>query len=404
MKPKRYQYSKIFRAIFSFVGYVYNTIIHKADVVFMFLRRTHKTARCPQCGRRNQLSDEFYKRTIRDLNLGPKDCYITYWENKLMCRCGFRGFEKLNFVRPYSRCTIRFEEYVFLLCQKMALTDVCQIAKIDWKTVREIDEYYTMQRIESLRNLSPKRIGVDEIAYQKGHKYLTIVRDLDLNKVIWVGLDRKEETLDMFFDELDPEKRKGIHVASIDMWDPYIASLKKNCPTVEIVYDKFHIIKMINEALDDVRKKEFAKADEEQRINMKKKRFLILRRKKNLTFQQLETLNELMEQNKTLYKAYLLKEQISDIMDEDSKSKAIPRMTKWVKNVIESEIEPLKKCVKTILRYFTGIINYFKYKVTNAGSEGFNNKINLIKRRAYGFRDIEYFKLKIYQACGVMKS
>jgi transposase len=402
--PKRYRYSKIFRAIYSFLGFVYNEIIHKEDVIFIFLKRTHKKGKCPSCGRRNRLSKEFYKRTVRDLGVGPKDCYITFFENKLRCKCGFRGFEELDFVRPYSRCTKRFEEFVFLLCQKMALTDVCKVMKIDWKTAREIDQYYTMRNLESLDNIYPKRIGIDEIAYQKGHKYLTIIRDLDLNKVIWVGLDRKEQTLDMFFEELGLEKQKHILLAVVDMWDPYIASLTNYCPNVRIVYDKFHIIKIINQALDDVRKKEFAKTDNKQRKEWKKKRFLILKRNKNLNDKQKETLNELMNQNETLYQAYLLKEQISDIMDEPEVSTAITRLEEWLKNVINVGIDPITKAAKVLFRHLDGILYYLEYRVTNAGSEGFNNKINIIKRRAYGYKDIGYFILKIYQSCGVMKS
>jgi transposase len=402
--PKRYRYSKIFRAIYSFLGFVYNEIIHKEDVIFIFLKRTHKKGKCPSCGRRNRLSKEFYKRTVRDLGVGPKDCYITFFENKLRCKCGFRGFEELDFVRPYSRCTKRFEEFVYLLCQKMALTDVCKVMKIDWKTAREIDQYYTMRNLESLDNIYPKRIGVDEIAYQKGHKYLTIIRDLDLNKVIWVGLDRKEQTLDMFFEELGLEKQKHILLAVVDMWDPYIASLTNYCPNVRIVYDKFHIIKIINQALDDVRKKEFAKTDNKQRKEWKKKRFLILKRNKNLNDKQKETLNELMNQNETLYQAYLLKEQISDIMDEPEVSTAITRLEEWLKNVINAGIDPITKAAKVLFRHLDGILYYLEYRVTNAGSEGFNNKINIIKRRAYGYKDIGYFILKIYQSCGVMKS
>ena len=402
--PKRYRYSKIFRAIYSFLGFVYNEIIHKEDVIFIFLKRTHKKGKCPSCGRRNRLSKEFYKRTVRDLGVGPKDCYITFFENKLRCKCGFRGFEELDFVRPYSRCTKRFEEFVYLLCQKMALTDVCKVMKIDWKTAREIDQYYTMLNLESLDNIYPKRIGIDEIAYQKGHKYLTIIRDLDLNKVIWVGLDRKEQTLDMFFEELGLEKQKHILLAVVDMWDPYIASLTNYCPNVRIVYDKFHIIKIINQALDDVRKKEFAKTDNKQRKEWKKKRFLILKRNKNLNDKQKETLNELMNQNEILYQAYLLKEQISDIMDEPEVSTAITRMEEWLKNVINAGIDPITKAAKVLFRHLDGILYYLEYRVTNAGSEGFNNKINIIKRRAYGYKDIGYFILKIYQSCGVMKS
>jgi len=402
MKTKRYRYSKIFRAIYNFLGFVYSEILIYEDFIHISLKRTKKTAICPKCGSRNQLTDDWYCRSIRDLDLSSKRCYITFKENRIRCKCGFRGFEKLDFVRPYARCTIRFEEYIAFLCQKMTLIDVCEITGIDWKTAKKIDKYYIEKRMIKLDHITPRRIGIDEIAYDKGHKYLTIVRDLDLNGIIWIGLDRKEATLDWFFYELGDFKSNQLKVAVVDMWDPYIASLKKNCPNVQIIIDKFHLIKKVNEALDEVRKVEFAKASERERFYMKKKRFMILKREKNLNEKQKENLKELMDRNETLYTAYLLKEQISDILDEDNVTKALDRLSHWKKNVYDSGIKSMIKINKTIKKYYYGIMNYFKHKFTNAQSEGFNNKINIVKRRAYGYWDLEYFILKIFQACGVM--
>jgi transposase len=285
----------------------------------------------------------------------------------------------------------------------MTISDISELTGLNWKTIKEIDIFYTKQRIESLKNIFPTRIGIDEVAYEKGQKYLTVVRDLDLSKVIWVGLDRKEASLDAFFDELGWEKTLRIEVAVLDMWDPYIASLKSHCPHVDIVFDKFHIVKYINDALDEVRRKEFAKASDDDRKDMKRKRFLILMREEDLNDTQRERLDKLMKQNETLYKGYLLKEQISDILEGYDLGEAISRLEKWIQNVMESGVEPLIKCIKTIRHYFYGIANYFRHHVTNAGSEGFNTKINIIRRRAYGYSDLDYFILKIFQACGVMK-
>lgn len=403
MKRKRYNYSKLFRDIYKFRGFTYNEIIIKDDVVFIFLIRTRKTATCRNCGRRNPIGLESYKRTIRDLDLGTKKCYITFFEEKLKCVCGSRGFEEIDFVRPYSRCTIRFEEYIYLLCEKMTIKDVSEIVHLNWKTVKDIDKHYIEKQMEKLKNLNPRRIGVDEIAYEKGHKYLTIVRDLDLNAVIWVGRKRKKDTLDQFFDEIGIEKSSKIKLVVLDMWDPYIASIKEHCPRVEFVFDKFHIIKKVNEALDKIRKKEFADATVKEKLNMKRKRFIILKRYRNLSERQLERLDELMKNNENLYKSYLLKEQISDIFDEEDHENALNRLSEWIKNVQESSIEPFEKVVRTLRRYSYGIHNYFKYKVTNVGSEGINTKINVVRRKAYGFWDLDYFILKIFQACGVMK-
>jgi len=403
MKPKRYNYSKLFHDLYSFRGFKYREILIKEDVVHIFLRRTRKTATCRNCRRRNRLIGEQYKRTIRDIDLGLKKCYITFFEEKLFCRCGFRGYEELSFVRSHSRCTNRMEELTYEFSKRMTIQDVSEVTDLNWKTVKSIDKHFIRKQISSLEDISPERIGVDEIAYHKGHKYLTIIRDLDLNGVIWIGLKRKKETLDHFFREIGEEKAKNIKVAVIDMWDPFISSIKENCPNVDIVFDKFHVVKKAVEALDEIRKQEFSTASDEERKHMKRKRFVILKRKKNLEEKQKEKLKDLLERNDVLFKSYLLKEQVSDIFDEKEIDVALERLAEWEKNVTESGLKPFKRFVKTMNRYFYGISNYFKHQVTNAGSEGFNTKINIIRRRAYGFWDLEYFILKIHQSCGVMR-
>ncbi|MBM4249119.1 MAG: ISL3 family transposase [Euryarchaeota archaeon] len=394
----------MFRNIYTFLGYVLSGVIDYGDHIVVSLRKTHKTTRCPTCGRRIRVSKESYPRIIRDLDIGPKQAYLSYHEYKLDCPCGYRGYERLDFVEQYSRATIRFEEYVYRLCLNLPLKSVCEIAGIDWKAAKNIDIRYTQKRIEDLRNISPKRIGIDEIAYEKGHHYLSVVRDIDLGKVIWVGLDRKSATLDMFFNELGPEKSALIEIVVMDMWDPYILSVRINCPNVEIVFDKFHVIRKITDALDKVRKTEFADADDDERKLMKHKRFLMLKRRERLDHEELETLDKLMKKNETLYIAYLLKEQVSDIFDRENVHSALIRLGLWFRNVRTSALEPFINVMETIRRYYYGIANYFRHQLTNAGSEGFNTKINIIKRRAYGFADLDYFKLKIFQACGILKS
>lgn len=158
----------------------------------------------------------------------------------------------------YARYTKTFTEYVAMLCQKMSLKDAAKVAKINWKTAKRIDKEELQKLVKDLKNVNPSKIGVDEIAYEKGHKYLTIVRDLDIGRVIWVGEGREKETLDKFFIELGKKKCSKITVAVIDMWKPYIASIKEYT-NAEIVFDKFHVAKKINEAVDNIRKKNLQK-------------------------------------------------------------------------------------------------------------------------------------------------
>lgn len=188
----------------------------------------------------------------------------------------------MDFVDKYSFYTKRFEEYAAALCEKTTLKDAAEICRIDWKTAKSIDKKALVKLRIGLESLSPWGIGIDEVAYEKGHKYLTIVRELETNRVIWIGIGRKKEVLDAFFIELGPEKAAKIRVAVMDMWDAFIASVKEHCPNADIVFDKFHVSKKVNEALDSIRKEEFRKADPVERKDMKHKRFLILSRNKNL--------------------------------------------------------------------------------------------------------------------------
>ena len=395
----RLKLSPIFRNMFDFRGYNLCDVIEDERGITLFLSCTRKTGDCPDCGKRCSSIEDTYTRTIRDLDLGPKKCFIVFAERKIRCRCGYRGVEKLDFVDKYSSYTKRFEEYVSKLCPKMNLTDVADVAKIDWKTAKRIDKKYLSRLVTGLDDLNPERLGVDEIAYRKGHNYLTVVRDLDLGKVIWIGQTRKKKVLDSFFKELGDQKCSRIQVFVMDMWGPYIASVHEYT-NAEIVFDAFHIAQKITEAVDKVRKQEFAKADVETRKKYKKKRFLILKRGKRLDEEKRETLNALMEENERLYQAYLLKEQALDIFDEQDEKIALKRLDNWFANVKAAGLSQFEPVVKTIKSYLYGITNYFKYRLTNAASEAFNNKINIIKRRAYGFHDLEYFKLKILQSCG----
>ena len=387
---------EVLRELYNFEGLSFRDICKEISVLIQ-MKRKGKTGTCPVCNKKRRKLIGNRIRKIRDVNFGNEKCFIVFEAYRIKYKCGYRSMEKLNFVLPNEMITERFANHIFNLCEKMTLKDAAETAMVDWRTAKRIDKKKLQEQFKNLNNIYPTRIGVDEIAHEKGHKYLTIVRDLDAG-VIWVGEKRKKETLDQFFAELGKKKSKEITVAVMDMWDPYIASIKENTKA-DIVFDRFHISKKINETVDNIRKREFSKANKEERIEMKHKRFLLLYRNKNLDKEQEKDLNELMEQNKKLYEAYLLKEQALNIFERKQRNVALRKLENWKKNVHQSKIKEFAKLLKTLEHYWYGIENYFTHHVTNGASEGYNNKINIIKRRAYGFKDLEYFKLKILQSC-----
>ncbi len=388
-----------FRSMYSFVGFKIIDI-NQSDGMLIVTFDAEGSPRCPKCGSSCSRYDAPYTRTVRDLAVSIYSVEIQLPVRQLRCACGYRGTEYVDFVHPYSRCTKRFEEYIARLCTKMTITSVSQITGVDWKTVKQIDMAHILDSIPSLASITPKNIGVDEVAYQKGHKYLTVVRDLDLKAVIWVGIDRKRTTMDAFYTELGPEKSKLIETACMDMWEPYINSTKAHT-TSKIIYDKFHLVKKVNEALDYVRKRIFRESEPEIKLKMKRKRFLFLYKRSNLPEERIESLDELLNLNEELIHAYMMKEHFIDIFEPENRhTMPVVRLIQWMDNVVESGIKEFQPLIQTIKRHFDGIMNYFDFGYTNAASEGFNNKINVIKRAAFGFRDLDYFILKIRQCCG----
>ena len=370
----------------------------KQIVIGLTSRRT--TGTCPRCGKRCNDIELEYERTIRDLDLAGKKCFLQFLQKKIKCRCGYRGVEKLEFVEKLRRVTKRMETYVVSLCESMSIKDVSLATDLDWKSIKKIDRDYIKSQLPDISKLVIRRIAIDEIAIMKGHRYFTIIRDYDTGLALAIFFGRGYEETAKALESLGKERLSMIGYASMDMWDPYIKAIKEKCPNAEIVFDKFHVVKKVNDALDKIRKKEFAKASKEERIEMKHKRFIILSREHNLDRKKKEELDKLMEKNEKLYQAYLLKEQILPIFDDKISSfeQIKGRIASWFENIFSGCVEEFYGVVNTMSRYFDGILNYFRYNMTNAIAEGFNTKINVIKRRAYGYSDIEYFMLKIYQS------
>ena len=180
----------VFKELYNFEGYSFKEI-YKEESVIVKLKKKGKTGTCPVCNKKRRKVIEVRERTIRDLNIANEKCYITFNAYRITCKCGYRSMEKLDFVLPNEMITKRFSEHIFQLCEKMTLKDAAKFAMVDWRTAKRIDKQILKDKFKDLKNINPTRIGVDEIAHEKGHKYLTIVRDVDRG-VIWVGDKRKE--------------------------------------------------------------------------------------------------------------------------------------------------------------------------------------------------------------------
>ena len=361
--------------------------------------------RCPSCGRQFENISEITEMKVKDLSVFGKKCYLIICKGRLHCPCSFRGYEEIEFVDKNQKQTNRFNEFLFSLCDRMTITDASELMSVDWKCAHRIDRKTLNQLKEQTDLPELSVIGVDEISFEKYHKYFTIVYDLSKdNGVLYVSEDRTSESLSSFFNQLSSGQRKSIQVVCMDTWDPYIKSVKTHIPHAVIVYDRFHLKKHLNNCIDQLRRAMVNQASKEQKKVLKNKRWVLLKNQQNHNEKDKQSLEQLKEFNKPLYEAYLLKEQFNLFYHCENASQGQKFIHMWFKQIPENIREFFQPFYKMVKRYVYGILSFFKYRYTNSIAEGINNKIKVLKRMAYGYRDKKYFMLKILRKCGYLKN
>jgi transposase len=338
---------------------------------------------------------------VRDLSCGDKRAYLSFWGRRVDCpRCQAVKTEHLDWLADNPFYTKRFSFFVGRRCRTATIRDVAKELFLDWHTVKELDKQYMREQLRRAGSPTPKAIGIDEIAIGKGHSYRIVVSDLIRRRPIWFGgQDRSEESLDEFFTWLGPEKSSKIRIAVMDMWKAFRKSTLKqgHAPQALIVYDKFHILRHLGEALDKVRKSEYARLTGDDRRFIKGQKYTLLSRWENLALEGRKALKLLFKVNKRLNTAYLLKESFGQLWDYQRPVWARHFFNNWRDALKWQRLKPYEKFARMIEAHWDGIeaYCYADNKVALGFVEGLNNKIRVLQRRAYGFRDEEYFRLKI---------
>jgi transposase len=358
---------------------------------------------CSECGQLSFLVHSYGRRRVRDLNLGPARVWLEVPQRKLRCaHCGIR-VEALAFVEPHRRFTKRFERAVAELCRVLPIEHVASHFGLSWHTVKEIDRRRLDREVGTPCYDGLRLLAIDEIAVRKGHRYLTIVLNLESGGVVWVGDDRSEHTLAAFFSELTPTQLRGIEAIAADMSPPFWKGVRLWCPHAALVYDFFHVVaKYGREVIDVIRAQQVQQHTGDDRKYLKGSRYLLLRNARDLEPDQREQLQALLAVNEPLSIAYLLKDQLKKIWTYRREGWAQRALLQWAALAFDSGLQPLIRFAKGLLRHADGILNHCQYPVHTGRLEGINNKIKVIKRQAYGFRDQAYFKLKIkaaFQPC-----
>jgi len=264
--------------------------------------------------------------------------------------------------------------------------------------VKEIDKKALVKRLPMVGETDARFLAVDEFSIRKRHRYGTTVIDSEAKKVLYVGKDRTEQSLAAFYEQMGTERCNAIEAVAMDMWQAFKTATENNCPNAKIVFDPFHVIQSYGrDVIDVVRREEYKKAVGKQRDVIKGSRYLLLKNEENLDKERNEksNLQQLLSLNRRLEKVYILKDDLKQLWRYRSTAWAEKWFAAWYRRAIYSKIEPLKNFARMLKRHKDGILAHCKYPLHTSVLEGINNKIKVIKRIAYGFRDEEYFFLKI---------
>lgn len=336
---------------------------------------------------------------MRDLSCGDTRVYLEFECRRVQCRtCGGVKSERLDWMVHRRLYTKRFAHYVGQRCKDAPIAVIAKELKLDWHTVKELEKAYMREVLAKTGMPAPQAIGIDEISIRKGHTYRIVVSDLVRGRPIWFGgNDRSEASMQQFYDEIGPKKAKKIRLAVMDMWKPFRNVTQERAPQATILFDKFHVLKHLNDALDQVRKSEYARLTGKQRKFIKGQKYTLLSHWANLELDGKKALKTLFAANKRLNTAYLLKESFGQLWSYKRESWARKFFENWKASLKWQRLKPFDKFAQMIERHWDGIAMYSKpqNKVSLGFVEGLNNKIRVIQRRAYGLRDEEYLRLKV---------
>jgi transposase len=374
---------------------------HGEGEVRLRLQRKLPFHTCSRCGTRTTAAYDHEVRILRDVPISLRAVYLYVPQCRVNCRkCRAIVTETLGLCDPGQGMTLRYELYLAKLCEITTISAVAEMEGLSWSTVERIDRKYLQLRRQAAEIGDVKRICIDEVAYRKGQRYLTVVSDLDTRRVIWVGIGREKATVAAFFAALGPERTAALQCVAMDMSAVYIAAVEEGAPQAFIVYDRFHIMKYVNKAVDQVRRDEQQKADEAGKEALKGKRWVLLRREKDLEMEDRVSLWELYLLNESIAISHILKEDFTTLFECTSERQAARFLDGWIGRARQSGLEPFERLCEQLDRWRGNLLNYFVHRVSNGLAEAINNTINVIKRAARGYRDIEYFMLKILQKCG----
>ena len=352
--------------------------------------------KCSKCNSRNVKKKQSKLRRLRLIPLGKMQCWLEIMVHKFYCHdCHSSTWMKLPFAAGKLPMTISYVQYTLSLIKIGTVQGIAIFLGLHWKTVKNIHKDYLQKKYEKISYKNIVYLSMDEFAIKKGHKYMTVFLDLCTGRIVYVCEGRSIECIEPFLQKLKKRAKKLLAIA-MDLSPTYISAIKSILPHVAIVFDRFHVVKLLNNMMDDLRKSEREACLKVGLDVGKGDRFLFLKNFGDLNTNQQGRLEQLFEINKVLAKVYFMKEQFRTFWEQSTIEKAACFLIAWICEALASDIPALQKMAYSMINHGEGLLSYYDHRISNGRIEGTNNKIKVLKRRGYGYRDMDYFKLLLY--------
>jgi transposase len=378
-------------------GYQYVRTDYQGGQTAFAIRQDDKTLRCPACGSRDVRPKGRAERRFRSLPIGGRATVVVLSIPRVACSaCHVTRQVGVPFADPRRTYTKAFERYALELSRCMTIRDVARHLGVSWDVVKDIQKRDLSRRYARPKLKGLRRIAIDEIAVGKGHRYLSVVLDLESGAVVFVGDGKGGDALKPLWKRLR-RCRARIEAVAMDMSPAYRNAVSVHLPEAVVVFDHFHVIKLFNDKLSGLRRSLYHRATAEQKKVLKGSRWLLLKNPENLDAERDEEarLEEALALNKPLAAAYYLKEDLRRFWEQPGKRFAAAFLTDWVRRAEASGVGMLREMAKALEAHRDGLLAYYAYPISTGPLEGTNNKIKTMNRQAYGFRDREFFELKI---------
>ena len=381
---------------FNLKGVAYRSTNFVGNTIILSVEMTNKFIKCPQCGGRHTT---FKGQKTRLLKMGPfgrKQGLLQLHFHRLACvECCHIWWPRLSFMIGKHRYTRSFAMTALDLLRFGTIKDVANYLHVGWDVIKGIHK----SKLKSLYRKIPvhkiEYLGIDEFSLRKGHNYMTIFIDLTRGRIIHAVEGRSADVISPFL-KIVARKAKKLKAIAMDMSRPYSSAVTEHLPHVDIVFDRYHIMAIMNKAIESLRREQQRTLGDSDKKYLKGCRFLLLSNYRSLDKNRQIKLNTLLEVNKPLFVIHSMKEQLRLLWIQPNRRQALQFLNQWIFDALAAGPKALVKVGLTLLKHRQGILNYFPHKITSGPIEGTVNKIKTLKRQAYGFRDMEYFKLRLY--------